>query len=165
MTSKILIGVLLLSLLGNMYLFSQVQAQSSTTQTATELATSLQAYFQAADHRCNANPNNLGEMTTCLNELISQRTGLATIEKDEFEDVDEREGDAGYLIVKNTGEESLNSSAFTLLKNKNEADTNCQINGSIDSGYTCRLDFTSPCEPGDVLEVQYQQKQAYLETC
>lgn len=163
MSKKILIGVLVLSLLGNAYLFSTVQSQSSSVNTAEQLSTSLQTYFRAIDYTCRATQGSIEETQSCLTSLISERTGLDTLEREEFENADEDQ--SGYIVVKNEGRQSLNASLFTLLQNKEAVDDACNINGTIDQGYTCRLDFNTECEAGGVLEVQYNGTRALLKNC
>jgi hypothetical protein len=158
-------GLLILSLFGNAYFFTQLQTERSTAADATALSQTLTSYFDNIGYQCSVRPSNIDGVSKCVTGLVKDQTGLDTIEEEDFDDVNQRDDEAGYLVVKNTGSQSFNSSAFTLLKNKEIADTKCQIDGTIDSGYTCRLDFGSPCDPGDVLEVQYDNESAYLKTC
>ena len=80
-------------------------------------------------------------------------------------DYSAKRNDTGFLVLENKGRTTLESVQFALYKNHEVTDEGCVIEGSIDPGYLCRLEFNTPCEKGDVLEAMYAGKRAFLKTC
>lgn len=122
-------------------------------------------YFKKIGKKCDARANDFPKMTLCLQDLKQQLGVIGDLKEQSFMDFSAKRNDTGFLVLENKGRTTLNSSAFTLYKNHETTDEGCIIEGSIDPGYLCRLEFNTPCEKGDVLEVMYGEKRAFLKTC
>lgn len=138
-------------------------------QRAIALSASVLTYINHDYRGCRNNPEDFEMVRRCVLDLIERiesETAISLERADRgYRDVDVERNETGYLILENTGEETLESERFVLLKNLEVADRGCAIEGAIEPGYTCRLDFTTPCLPGDVLDVRYKEKSVYLHTC
>ena len=122
-------------------------------------------YFKKVGKKCDAHAGDFSKVTTCMQDLKQQLGVIGDLKEQSFMDFSAKRNDTGFLVLENKGRTTLNSSAFALYKNHEMADQGCIIEGSIDPGYLCRLEFTTPCEKGDVLEVMYDEKRAFLKTC
>ncbi len=158
-----IIFVLLIFVTG--FLFVSNASKSSKIEKAERLSGEVYEYFSNIKEICRARPDDFDKMTECMEKLNEKIQRVGDIEEDEFQEFDEETNESGYLIVVNDGRSSLNSSLFTLTKNRKVMDEGCVIEGKIDSGYTCKMFFNSTCESGDVLEVTYDGTRAYLKTC
>lgn len=122
-------------------------------------------YFKKVGKKCDAHMGDFIKITTCLKDLKAQLGVIGDLKEQSFMDYSAKRNDTGFLVLENKGRTSLNSSDFSLYKNHEVADQGCVIEGSIDPGYLCRLEFNTSCEKGDVLEVMYSGKRAFLKTC
>lgn len=158
-----LLFVFLLFFTGMLFVLNS--SKSAKLEEADSLSSSVHRYLRIEDQRCRARPTDYQGVDECLRELIDKLEEVGDLEEEDFDNFDTRTNESGHLILVNEGRNSLDSDKFTLLLNKEVVDEGCVIQGSIDPGYTCRLDFDRECEKGDVLEVMYDQSRAYLKTC
>lgn len=132
-------------------------------QSATTLNAEVITLFKNVEVRCKATDQEPEKLTKCLQDLNKKYAG-AVVEESGFQNVD-KNGNPGFIVVKNSAIKPLNSSDFTLLKNLKTESNGCEINGTLAKGYTCKLTFFTPCEKGAVLEVLYQGSRAWLKNC
>ncbi len=142
-----------------------VVSNQKNVNDAQTLGQSALDYFKKVGKKCDAHANEFTKINTCLQDLKQQLGVIGDLKEQSFMDYSARRNDTGFLVLENKGRTSLNSSQFTLYKNHEIADQSCIIEGSIDPGYLCRLEFNTSCEKGDVLEVMYMEKRAFLKTC
>ena len=122
-------------------------------------------YFKKVDKKCEARANEFTRIIPCMNDLREQLGVIGQLKEQSFMDYNAKRNETGFLVLENKGRTTLDSSKFSLSKNHELADQGCVIDGSIDPGYLCRLEFVTPCDKGDVLEVTYDGKRAFLKTC
>ena len=94
-------------------------------------------YFKKVGKKCDAHAGDFSKVTTCMQDLKQQLGVIGDLKEQSFMDFSAKRNDTGFLVLES----------------------------SIDPGYLCRLEFTTPCEKGDVLEVMYDEKRAFLKTC
>ena len=160
----LVLSVVVLFFVSGFFIISSSAKESELIE-AKLLGASVREHFELIDKRCRVRNDDFDRMRECFEELNDKLRVVVDVEEDEFEDYDADDNKTGYLIVVNEGRQTMNSSKFFLLKNRQLVDRGCVIPGAIDSGYTCRLEFSSVCEEGDVLEVRYDDQRAYLRTC
>ncbi|NJL43883.1 MAG: hypothetical protein HC945_00975 [Nitrosarchaeum sp.] len=151
-------------------LLTQFLVQAEQLSQATELSASTKTLIKELGHRgCAGSAEDYATMRTCTLaaiEHIKERTQHTfTDDNVQYKNHNPRTNETGYLLLTNTGTDEFTSEDFILLKNKNIEDRGCVISGPIPPGYVCRLDFTTTCAPGDVLEVEYQGQTAYIKNC
>ncbi|MEK6964479.1 MAG: hypothetical protein AABX70_08735 [Nanoarchaeota archaeon] len=142
-----------------------VVSNQKNVNDAKVLGQSALDYFKKVDKKCSARSNEFTKISTCLQDLKQQLGVIGDLKEQSFMDYSARRNETGFLVLENKGRTPLNSSGFNLYKNHEMVDQGCIIEGSIDPGYLCRLEFDTPCEKGDVLEVMYTEKRAFLKTC
>lgn len=138
--------------------------KKANLEKATVLGDVALEYLDLIDNRCRgAKPNEYEEIVFCLDQEITKAKVDVDLEEDEYKN--KKNNEPGYVVLVNEGRKSLDSNLFTLTKNHEVVDIGCVIEGSIDPGYSCRMNFNSSCDPGDVLEISYGENRAYLKTC
>jgi Na+-transporting NADH:ubiquinone oxidoreductase subunit NqrC len=163
--AKTILIILILTLVAGV-LFLALRSYGLTLQLNNNIALNkeIKVFFQNAEVKCTATEQEPEKLTRCLQSLNKKLKGIDVAEA-VFSPVD-KNGNPGYFIVKNNAIKPLNSTDFTLLKNLELVSTGCDnLNGTMGKDYTCKLTFDTPCERGDVLEVQYQGLRAIVKTC
>ncbi|RME53863.1 hypothetical protein D6783_00635 [Candidatus Woesearchaeota archaeon] len=168
-TTFVLSIALLISILLAGIFFIQVLTLKTQLQEATALARAAKDLVNYERKTCRNPPEDLNAIRLCilakLKALETKEEHTFTKEDVTFHNANPNKEETGYLILAYEGDSALNSSEFKLFKNKVLVDSGCLIEGTITKGYTCRLDFNTTCQRGDVLEVKYGKEQAYLHTC
>ncbi len=109
-------------------------------------------------------PNGYERLAACLKAIREKGDLTGYFKERGFRNKDAR--GEGFLIIENArGRKSFESDSFTLLFNNEEVARGCTTPGTIAPGFTCRLNLTRKCEPGDNLEIRYEGKRAHLKTC
>ena len=163
---QVLVGValiLLVFLAGGLAVI--VVSNQKTVNDAKTLGQATLDYFKKVSHKCDAHAADFAKVTACLKDLNQQLGIIGQLKEQSFMDSSAKRNEIGFLVLENKGRTNLNSSRFILYKNHEMADQGCVIEDSIDPGYLCRLEFNTSCEKGDVLEVMYADKRAFLKTC
>ena len=163
---RVVIGIILLLLVfvsGGLIIV--VLSQRSGVSDAENLGKSLLDYFKKVDKKCEARYKDFPGLQTCVENLKLEIGIVGQLKEQSFADFNPKKSESGFLVLENKGRTRLNSSEFTLYKNHEPTDFGCVIEGSIDPGYLCRLEFNTVCVKGDVLEVMYQGRRAFLKTC
>jgi len=140
-------------------------ANSSRIIEAEQLSETLKVNFKLTGEKCRAKVGDFYGQMLCLEKIIQEYQVVADMEEDEFDDFNKKTNKSGFVVLKNEGRNSLESSKFVLIKNHKKVDEGCIIQGNIDPDYTCRLEFNSECEDGDVLEIKYEGKRVYIKNC
>ena len=161
---QLTVGVLLILLivLSGALLIIVVSQQKAVNE-AQALGQAAMEYMKKADKKCPARAKDFDGMVVCLQDMKQELGMIGELKEQSFSVP--KKNETGFLVLENKGRMKLNSSAFALYKNHELKDEGCVIEGAIDPGYLCRMEFDSPCEKGDVLEVMYSEKRAYLKTC
>lgn len=151
-------------------LFTQNMAMQARLGMAEELSSEAKSLVKLQGYKGCVGPiSDFEKIRLCLLDLKQK-----IIEKDnrqfekgdvKFENVNIRLNQTGFIALTNNGIKDLDSEKFTLLKNRVIVYKHCVIKGIIAPGYVCRLNFDTYCDKGDVLEVQYEEKTAYIHTC
>jgi hypothetical protein len=145
-----------------LFLGLNVQSKAASLDEAESLSRTVRSYLQQIDADCRARPGEYAELQDCLDKVSEELEAVGEMKLEEFENAEE---DAGYIILTNEGRQSLVSANFTLLLNRDVVDEGCTVEGDIDPGSACRMDFSQECTAGDNLEVTYNGERAYLRTC
>lgn len=144
---------------------SQLEQSQAVFADTIELVRTLD-YNDVYDSCKSINPSRPDKIKICLEFINNDVVHEEMFRQDEFKNADPSHNKTGYLIVSyEQGGEKLESSKFRLEYNHEVVDQGCTTPGYIERGYNCRLEFDSECQPGDNLEVKYEEKRVYLKSC
>ncbi|MFH1916841.1 MAG: hypothetical protein ABIJ21_06285 [Nanoarchaeota archaeon] len=160
----ILLILFLITLFIAIFLAIRISILTQEQDKAKTVNEEILAFFYNNDIRCKATSDEPGKILTCINDL-NRKFSTSFVDEAGFKNVDVRSGKEGYVIVKNKILRSLNSTDFTLLKDNTLVDSGCEISGVIDKEETCKLFFSEYCEPGQFLEVMYQDTRVFIRNC
>jgi hypothetical protein len=137
---------------------------------AKELSATLSSYLkERQNHQLHTPCRSVGEgrysiLNGCLLAIDEAADLSKLFSREDFKNP--RDGEAGYFIIQNEkGGETFNSEKFSLFLNNQLVESGCSTPGEIAPGFTCRFDLTTRCEPGDNLEIKYEEKRAFLFIC
>lgn len=161
-------GVLLVLVLilgvGAFFLFLKSSTARAEVRDARVLSSSVLDLLRAQGARCDARADQFGRIAEdCVRPLLAIRD----FREDSFRQP--RQDAPGYLVIKNTQAQVYESSEFRFYFNRRLMQEGCTVEGDIDTGVTCRFEFTARCEEGYVLEVFYpidgEDRKVFLKTC
>ena len=165
-TLGLIIGVSLIILLflsGGLAVI--VVSQQTSVSEANALGRAVLDHFKKVGKKCDARYKEFPAIQACVQELTQELGVIGELKEEAFVNVNLKKNETGFIVLENKGRIKLNSSRFALYKNHELADQGCVIEGTIDPGYLCRLEFNTSCEKGDVLEAMHEEKRAFLKTC
>lgn len=160
----ILAFFLVISIFANIFLLFQNMTLTSEKDNTIILGREVKSLLTNSRISCRATENepyNLAQCVRNMREIYERKP----FEETGYRNYDTRNQENGYIILKILAPGSWNSEKFTLLKNRELADTGCVITGNLTKDETCKLFFDSDCERGDILEVQYNEKRIHLKNC
>lgn len=159
--AAIIFGMLsIILLIAMVFLLSSNAIYKQRAMEGEVLAKDISYLLKAMKIRCSVSYRSIAKFDkVCVAPLLTRND----FKEEEFKNM--KNGEQGYIIIKNRGAKSYDSESFVLYKNREVADEGCVIPGRIDPQYTCRLNFNTFCEDGDVLEIKYNGTSIYVKNC
>jgi hypothetical protein len=156
-------GILLLStvvLAGiAFFLFLSNTSKGAQLDDARAMSDATLKLLQLQGGKCSATAGQYATITSCIMPQLMAKD----FKEDSFGQP--KNGEPGYLVIKNVNKRTYASANFTFEKNRVLTQEGCHIAGDIGYNVACRFAFPDACKDGDVLEVMYGGVKVFTKTC
>lgn len=172
-TKEFIMAVIIILLLITTIIFGVRSGTSSSQAEAAKAMSQVlvdnlhdDGYHQTIDACKGVSPGRYAELQSCL-LAIKKIDDLSNFFREtRYQAPEEKNNYEGYIVIENyKGGKTYESANFSLYLNNEHISTGCATPGKIKPKYTCRMDFTEECRPGDNLEIKYGERRAHLKTC
>ena len=172
-TKNIITGLIIIALAVTTVVYAVRSGTHASNEEAAETMTgALVAHLKTLEYskiypECRSiGPGRYVALQKCLEAAEQSEALTEMFREDDYHNHDAIRNTTGYLVIENEkGGKTFDSEEFRLKFNNEQISSGCTTPGEIAPGFTCRLDFDKPCEPGDNLEITYEGQRAYLKTC